>query len=545
MNSLSHTHCKKLKSKANLLLVAMLALLWVLPENARAMPAVGGPKVVVRERVDRALKRGQLQRLNPANWRLKKRISAAKGSLARRAGTATLLGALGLSLVVNPLAASAKPAPLPGQANRSVQELVLKELGTMRVARPQREVVKIRTADLPRGVVRLLPDRPGSEVVLPVKARSTATREGGTVETIFSLGPLGIIKVRAGITHIPRGQDVTLKLRRLEGGKVQVVMHELTSGGVRHDVDVLLGARTHAGRHVQASKEVTTSHVADPAHPGAALTKVKHTEQRVVRSTHRQTSLGAVNLLHAISRSTERHGTLTATGGGTVTYSRARLDDGLSALVSNLWRGKQKLSRELVSVKLPGQAGASDYLHLRYTVRKDRVTSKKDVQRFVNLARLLGARTADGKAPAIRSMGKTDRVVDVYISDAGLRRLSRSTPAQLQDAFTRATATLSGGHPGSDPALGRELRTLQSLVKSLRDAGSARERARVFAGASEKLGLNFWRELGMIATVAGPEHVVVNKLQIKGKGGRSLTFAHEGALTDPQQLIDATLGARP
>jgi len=362
------------------------------------------------------------------------------------------------------------------------------------------DMARNNTVDLPLNGQKALAMKPGTEVLIQGKARFIAHGSGGTGETVLSLGSFATVGTRVGVsTSIPAEVHVQLKIKRLQGDKVQVTVSELKGAGVHVSTGAHAGVDAHvgkgmpvkldnklaargakmitsridktlekylqvgvrAGHNTSATKREISNYTMDLKKPGvekayksmfkldarkadrlvardgSGVVRARLIDRTVVRSDSMRANVGPFTVMSAISQSTERHGTL-QTGAGTIHYSRAKLDDGYSMILSNIWLGKRNISRELVSVKMPGQERAENYIHVRYTVKKDRVTSKEDVRRFVNLAELLGAKTEDGKAPRVKKMGKTDRVVDVYISDAGLQRLAKASPAQLEKAFSDA-----------------------------------------------------------------------------------------------------------
>ncbi|HEY3451422.1 MAG TPA: hypothetical protein VGK67_34000 [Myxococcales bacterium] len=336
--------------------------------------------------------------------------------------------------------------------------------------------------------------------------------------------------------------------------------------------------------------------------PSVAFAKL----DEVGRTTHANVNLrlGKLELLQAVSGRTETHGTLDSSQ-GTITYDRARMDQSYSGILSNIWEGKRSMSAELVQTSRPGQPTDS-YLHLSHTVSGDKVTTKGDVRRFLALSQMLGAQgqslaAAQDDKKLLGSFGKTDRTVDVYVTDQGLQALAKASPLEIQKAFAKTYETLDrpwdmdyliGGNKGvwtQTPWLatdhkdygdimgclrgyrmgeenaqqlessyrfmtGRSLnmdayafqqsQQFEALVTKLQTAATPAERAHVFAQAD--LSLDLEHELGTIALIAGGDAVMVNDLKLKdatGKG-RDLTFVREGALQDPKAEIDRIL-ARP
>lgn len=314
--------------------------------------------------------------------------------------------------------------------------------------------------------------------------------------------------------------------------------------------------------------------------------------------------LGKLELLKAVSSRTETHGTLDSSQ-GRIDYDRARLDQSYSGILSNIWAGKRSMSAELVQTTRPGQPTDS-YLHMTQTVAGDKVTTKNDVRKFLALSQMLGAQgqaltAAQDDKKLLGSFGKTDRTVDVYVTDQGLQALAKASREDVRQAFAKTYETLDrpwdmdyliGGNKGvwtQTPWLatghkdhaeimsclkgyrlgdenaqqlessyrfmtGRSLnqdayafqqsQKFEALVGKLQAAETPAERAHVFAQAD--LSLDLEHELGAIALIAGGDAVMVNNLGLKdatGKG-RDLTFVSEGALRDPKGEIDRIL-ARP
>ena len=314
--------------------------------------------------------------------------------------------------------------------------------------------------------------------------------------------------------------------------------------------------------------------------------------------------LGPVAILSAVDAATETHGTVT-TADGSYVYDRARLDDSYTGLISSLWNGERALSRELVSVKRPGESEASRYYHVNFSVKEDDVTSKKDVRRFLALGRLLGAMDDDVHARAsderfLKKLDETDRFADVYFTPEGLADIAQATEADVSMAFARAYEAIETpaprakpgwgvgpwidqGQPGFDKAFkllkrgpehsggnrrghshntrdrrytritGRNLRRdyfamrklgrLQKLLGELATAPTDASLIAKFAEAKDDLGLkNFWLGLGTIGQLAGAEDVLLNRFEIRDREhDRHLVFASEGAIQDPAHEINRAL----
>jgi hypothetical protein len=349
------------------------------------------------------------------------------------------------------------------------------------------------------------------------------------------------------------------------------------------------------------SSNVIASHTVDLSR--GEVHSARLGERSRSETTHHHAYLGPKTVFSRISSGTERHGTLD-TRWGQMTYDRAPLHDSRRMIWPlNHATGDLSTQRELVQFRYPGRSPEA-YLRLRHTVENDRHTSENDVRRFVGLAHFFGARPQNaGQVTRIARQGKSDRVVDVYINDKGLQKLAGAAPAELQRAFAAAyeklerpaqktyakdkpwktTPWLNRSHrrhadvirmlelgpnqhdakswPVSgeqrhtsdyiyheitnrnlarDHAAYKEQKQLVTLQQRLARARTPAERARVFARAQKDLGLDLFREAAMIATVAGHDNVVVNRLAIEGKRGK-LVFMHEGAIQDPQGVVNRIL----
>ncbi|MBI5546163.1 MAG: hypothetical protein HY901_19915 [Deltaproteobacteria bacterium] len=316
-------------------------------------------------------------------------------------------------------------------------------------------------------------------------------------------------------------------------------------------------------------------------------------------STSANLKLGKLALLQAASSHSEAHGTLRSAQ-GELTFDRARLDENYSGILSNIWAGKRATSAELIQTRQPGEPVES-FLHLTQTVRGDKVTSRNDVRKFIELSSFLGAESDSLQGLAdngtfLDSFGKTDRTVDFFITDEGLQALGQVSPEQVQKAFGAAyekldrpwdmhyligdnqrawrnTPWLATDHPRhgdimkmlrsdsisfraqdlegryrfltgrnltQDRAAWRDSEELSSLVSRLQQAATPAARAHVFAKANASLDLQL--ELATLASLAGADQVLVNNVSLHDtKSNRDLTLVHEGVIQDPQAEIDRIL----
>jgi hypothetical protein len=495
------------------------------------------------------------------------------------------------------------------------------------------------TVDLPLTLEKLLAQKRGTEVVLLGKATYTATASAGKNWTLATLGDAATVGAHVGASSsASKLQSVAVRIKRLEGSKVSIRVEQLDANQLSSSLAAHVGVDSHLRKMIEdrgeglqrkamdliakradtqierwlragvrssfttrSDRNVIASHTVDLARGESHSARLK--EQGRSESSHHQAYLGPMTVFSRISAGRERHGALD-TRWGQMTYDRAPVTDSRTMIWPlNHVTGDLDTLRELVHFKYPGRSPEA-YLRMRHTVKNDRHTSENDVRRFVGLAHFFGARPQNaGEVVRIARLGKTDRVVDIYINDAGLQKLAGAAPAELRRAFAAAyeklerpaqktytkdrpwttTPWLNTSHrrhadvmrmlelgpnqhdakswpvPGEarhttdyiyheitnrdlarDHAAYKEQKQLVTLQRRLARADSPAERASVFARAQKDLGLDLFREAAMIATVAGPEHVVVNRLAIEGKRG-SVVFMHEGAIQDPQGVVNRIL----
>ncbi|MFO0722620.1 MAG: hypothetical protein U1E65_02475 [Myxococcota bacterium] len=318
---------------------------------------------------------------------------------------------------------------------------------------------------------------------------------------------------------------------------------------------------------------------------------------------------GPITLLRAVSSATEDHGTLT-TSKGNIDFDRATLVDSYSGIISNLWEGKRSISRELVATQKTGEAEPTYFYHVRHSIDGDGSTSKDDVRRFLELADMVGAINGDTKALAsdnkfLKSFDDTDRVIDVYLTDAGLKKVASATPDAIMTAYAQAYERLdrpwethylwgndktwkttpwlntsspkyaavmqlleagpsqgngpqegsqdpnadayratTGRNLASDAAHYKASKALVKLVQETAQLPNAADRIHHMAEQDKKLGLDFWNALSAMALIAGSSEVMVNELKIVDKTNKKdLVFASEGAIQDPRTEINARLAA--
>lgn len=276
-----------------------------------------------------------------------------------------------------------------------------------------------------------------------------------------------------------------------------------------------------------------------------------------------------------------------------------------SNILTNLWMGKRSAARELVDTTATATNGAvtkSAFYHTRSAVEGDRFTSKDDIRDFLKVARAMGA--LDEKTIALisnndflKAFGKTDRVVDVYVTDAGLVELAKlarpENKAKLEAAYAEAFKELEGVdaawltttdatkrasmentlQQASDPmarnngqgadmenfwhfdtglpgytvwaaAAGfKELKNIQAMAAALNSEATPLERATAFAAADKQVGLDFSRALYAFSRLVGADNVMVQELAVKDSKGHNMVFMAEGAPTDPSTAINALMAS--
>jgi hypothetical protein len=495
------------------------------------------------------------------------------------------------------------------------------------------------TVDLPLSAEKILAQKEGTEVVLLGQATYTASANVGKGWTVATLGSAATVGAHIGASSsASKMESVQVRIKRLEGSKVSVRVERLDAKQLESAFAAHIGVDSHLGKAINYQGDALTTKVVDLiakkadksierylqagvrsaftartdrsaiAHHVADLGKGQvHTarlnENSTTLSTSHRAYVGPWTIFSRVSTSKERHGVLDSQW-GQLTYDRADVSGSRNLIWPfNHASGNIAAQRELVNVTYPGKSPEA-YMHIRHTVENDRNTSAEDVQRFVGLAEYFGARLQDsGQVVKIAKQGKTDRVVDVYVSDKGLQKIAQSRPDQLQRAFAAAYEKLEspakgvyradkpwtvtpwmnkshpryadvmrmlelgpGQHdakswpvPGEarytsdwiyhditnrslqlDHAAYKEQKQLVKLQGQLARAKTPAARAQAFAKAERQLGLDVFREAAMIAQIAGHENVLVNRLAIEG-GKRDIVFMREGAIQDPQGAVNSIL----
>jgi hypothetical protein len=337
-------------------------------------------------------------------------------------------------------------------------------------------------------------------------------------------------------------------------------------------------------------------------------------EQAVEHGKKWQARVFGLEILKSIDSKTRETGHGVFPDGSCYDWWRTALMDGYNGAVRNFFQGKREIQREMIGWRKEGMADVERFYHVTCSVKGDRVTTAADVKRFVAFAGILGGEP-DTESESLlgnrTKFGKTDRVIDVYVTREGLATLFGTPPEELMAAYAkvyelldepwrnsrkawRETPWLSrspdgakahacleyvrrkGGyflleeHPYAGDAMGEKkdkteeyLRlTGRSLVKDsaayiqssglcdmmneLRTSASDSEPKRLFerfAECDHRLGLDFWNELGMLATVVGPEAILISALRITGENGMKIEFAEEGKLVGIRDKLKETIKA--
>jgi len=294
-----------------------------------------------------------------------------------------------------------------------------------------------------------------------------------------------------------------------------------------------------------------------------------------------------LDLIRAVSSATQGEGQFSLSSGRQLQYSRVKLDDRSSGLPA-LGFGERSLSRELVQYRINGEPEDLFY-RFAYTAHARWQTREDDLYGLLGLCELIGLlpdarKWVDEHRSVLPALSKIDRIVDVFISQAGLMRVADASHSKRHRAYGAAYEVIQSAadgieratSPWLDPddtkrqqarqllrkfphraAHSREYRALSSGRELLRDAYAYREaqmlvdlfdkiadapdaeaRSNVVYEASSLLKLPFYRELGMICVLAGRSEIVVQRIELRSERAKlSLVLADEDA---PQDIGDET-----
>jgi hypothetical protein len=306
-------------------------------------------------------------------------------------------------------------------------------------------------------------------------------------------------------------------------------------------------------------------------------------------------SAGPFEIIAYARRLASETATFTRTGedGKTsiIKYRAIDLDKSYSGLISNLFLGARGSQRTLISLEENGVT--KRYYHLRHSIEGDGVTTKADLRSAVAMAEIFGAIDDAARAriqdPKVRQLfsGKTTRVMDVSIDDAGLLKVVGATSEERLAAHAKVFAATQGvdvapwlntalpdfaywqnaiiqgpqartdmGYPNDASDFYRltkidlrvaheayeEGRRFDAMIGQL-EGKSIEDQVRILRDGARQLRISPFGTFGTAALIAGPEHVLVHEMRIKGKDGE-MSLKSEGAAVDPRTAIEQGLEAR-
>jgi|CXWL01.1.fsa_nt_gi hypothetical protein len=324
-----------------------------------------------------------------------------------------------------------------------------------------------------------------------------------------------------------------------------------------------------------------------------------YVEQFKSNSESVKATLFTLKALNAVQKRSTTHGVL-ETSQGRFEYDRADLEKSYSGLITNFFKGSRETNRALVMLKRP-TGEVDNYFHFRSAITSDYVTSQADMRQFLAISELAGGANAATTAlrndsKLLKAFGTTDRIIDLYIADEGIERLSQMSTVELEDAYalylrsktkeetpskpvenwTGAAPWADRDHPrygmimecltttdggsGSGLELNSEYqaatggRSLQSdsidyrdclkwvqLVQKLQSAKSPQQRAKMLVDAHKKLGHGV-DMIGALTAAVGPQNVLVNEMSVKDTSRKlEVVIAREGEIQDPRAIIDTLI----
>ncbi len=346
--------------------------------------------------------------------------------------------------------------------------------------------------------------KPGAEVLVRGTGKIAGNASFGIGQTLAQVGDFLTVGATFGSSiGASKELDLSLRIKRLDKDKVFISVARVDSTAGSISVGANIGVTTNLERQVpdlggglfkqagdiaadQLDKQVkrwlnvdlrathtmghsekeVTSYVLDLSQPAARAAyddlvkldfrkvdalvedgdfsvKTASQDERVrTRGDELKGKFGPLTLLTSVSSLSETNGSV-STSLGEIQYDRVDLKKGYSGFLSNLFAGKREIDRQLVATKLENQDVPDYYYHVRHTIRGDGHTSKRDMQRFIDFADLMGALDPDTRLKAsedkfLTSFGKTDRTIDVYLNDAGLQGLAKAfqeDPAGARDTL--------------------------------------------------------------------------------------------------------------
>jgi hypothetical protein len=163
-------------------------------------------------------------------------------------------------------------------------------------------------------------------------------------------------------------------------------------------------------------------------------------EETLERKRGWRANVFGLQLLESIDSSTYASGEGKHPDGTPYKWWQTALKDGYHGAISGIFRGKREIQREMIGWRRKGTTDAEVFYHVKYTVKGDRVTSAADIKRFVAFASVLGGELDPVDASLVdgsTEFGKTDRVIDVYVTREGLAALFGAPPQQLMAAYAK------------------------------------------------------------------------------------------------------------
>jgi hypothetical protein len=343
----------------------------------------------------------------------------------------------------------------------------------------------------------------------------------------------------------------------------------------------------------------------DKQGPDSGVEAVWLTED--VDATHKEFNarLGRLDLVKSTADAHFAHGRL-YTREGVLHYDRTTLDNRYQDIVTRWWKGRRETQRDFVSTR-PNNGPHRLQLRLRNETKVDLSTPTADVRRFVQLASYLGARTPDPSEllkdeKFLASFGRSKRIADFALNDAGIKRLLSASDQQLMAAFAagyedldrpwemtllfpwekdfawRTTPWLHTSHPQYNEVMGlleagpergrerdgqtrdqdyfwitgrslwqdaaayEESKRLIGLITKIRNAPTDAARVKILKEESDEVGVDGIREFAMYAKIAGPDGLQIGELTLKDESRKKkIQFSTHGPIQDPRQVIDQWL----
>lgn len=290
---------------------------------------------------------------------------------------------------------------------------------------------------------------------------------------------------------------------------------------------------------------------------------------------------------------------------GVMIVDRADLLHAHEDIVTRWFSGRKRTERQLLAVTPETGGTRETWLRSKQEIKVDLSTPEGAVRRFLVLARHLDLRSAadglENNEDVLDAFGKSERRIEAYVTAEGLERLFKADPDRIREAFARAyeeidlpwdqpvlfdsqkasiwrrTPWLATDHPdhgevmallrqGSqangpgnegptpdqrysnltgralwqDAEAWRESERLVELLGRMAEAAPA-DKARLLASFAKEMDTDLARELSTMASVAGPDAVVVPEMRLSGPKAPDLRYGRGEAPRDPRKEIDAAI----